>query len=351
MKINHTGREYKEVIDKELIESYQSTGSVWKTGEQVGLSGQTVHYRLTKLNVCKKMNFWSEKEDEILKSLYVEYKSKGELQKLSDRLGRTKQFICRQAKRLGLTGYNPNEWMKDKHDLLSQKAKERIVIHGHPKGYLGHKHSEEARRKISVSSNKAWSNPTHFLNSDEHRQNLSDRMSILQSEGKLTNNYSRVNSGTVIIGGKTHFYRSSWEVNIAAYFEFLKSKNEIKDWEYEPHTFWFEPIKRGVRSYKPDFRITKNDDSQYYVEVKGWMDDKSRTKLRRMGKYHPKIEIEVIDQSRYYAIKKNSSIIPEWGLLERGGGIEFKRCSVDGCENKVHSKNLCRKHFYKIYRK
>ena len=128
--------------------------------------------------------------------------------------------------------------------------------------------------------------------------------------------HKRTKSGTVEIGGKSYFYRSSWEPNIAAYFEFLKKQKQILDWEYEPVTFWFDKIKRVVRSYKPDFRITTLDGSIYFVEVKGWMDAKSKTKLNRMRIYHPNIKVELIDKKRYYDIKKNSHLYPDWGKLE-----------------------------------
>lgn len=122
--------------------------------------------------------------------------------------------------------------------------------------------------------------------------------------------------GKVTIGGKTFFARSSWEANIASYFEFLKGRGEIKEWQHEPDEFWFYEIKRGTRSYLPDFKITRNDDTIYYVEVKGYMDKKSKTKLNRMKKYYPKIELEVLGRTRYNSIKKFSRIIENWGLLD-----------------------------------
>ncbi|MCW3110540.1 MAG: hypothetical protein JWQ09_5046 [Segetibacter sp.] len=123
-------------------------------------------------------------------------------------------------------------------------------------------------------------------------------------------------SGKISIGGREIFVRSSWEANIAAYLEFIKSKEEILEWEYEPKTFWFEKIKRGVRSYKPDFLITRLNGTQYYEEVKGYMDARSKTKINRMRIYHPKVEIHVLDKKRYGVIKRMSGLIPNWGLLD-----------------------------------
>ena len=115
------------------------------------------------------------------------------------------------------------------------------------------------------------------------------------------------------IGGIRKYYRSRWEANYARYLEWMRSRGEIAKWEHEPETFWFSGIKRGTVSYLPDFRVTKNDGSIYYVEVKGWMDDRSKTKLKRMKKYHPSVQLELVDGKRYNAIKKVAQkLIADW---------------------------------------
>jgi hypothetical protein len=115
------------------------------------------------------------------------------------------------------------------------------------------------------------------------------------------------------IGEKRIYARSRWEANYARYLEFLLKIGEIKKWEYEPETFWFKEIKRGCVSYLPDFRITNNDGSIEYHEVKGWMDDRSKTKIKRMAKYYPEIKLKVIFRDLYKEIDtKLSGIIEEW---------------------------------------
>ena len=115
------------------------------------------------------------------------------------------------------------------------------------------------------------------------------------------------------IGGVRKYYRSKWEANYAHYLEWLKAHGEIKEWKHEPKTFWFEGIKRGTNSYLPDFWVLENSGVEAYHEVKGWMDDRSKTKIRRMAKYHPKVKLIVIDAKAYAAIKKSvQSIIQEW---------------------------------------
>lgn len=186
----------------------------------------------------------------------------------------------------------------------------------HPRGMTGKKHSPETKRRMSVAYKKAWANPASKLNSDENRQRISDRNTKLHQEGTFYNDksnaYSRCKSGWWDHEDKRYFMRSMWEHNYAWYLVWLQARSEIKSWEYEVDTFWFEAIRRGVRSYTPDFKVTLNAGTIEYHEVKGWMDSKSATKLKRMRKYHPTIKMVLVDKDSYNAIKKWSGLIPGW---------------------------------------
>ena len=115
------------------------------------------------------------------------------------------------------------------------------------------------------------------------------------------------------IGGKCNFYRSRWEYRFALYLEFMKKHEHIQDWEHEPETFWFEGIKRGTNNYKPDFKVTFPSNAVQFFEVKGYMDAKSKTKIKRMAKYHPNIVLRIIDKTWF---KDNAAtlkkILPNW---------------------------------------
>ncbi len=115
------------------------------------------------------------------------------------------------------------------------------------------------------------------------------------------------------IGGKRNFYRSRWEYRYALYLEFMKKHKHIVEWEHEPKTFYFEGIKRGTNNYKPDFRVVFPSGNDEWIEVKGYMDSKSATKIKRMAKYHPDVKLRVIGKEWF---KENGSklknIISGW---------------------------------------
>jgi hypothetical protein len=109
------------------------------------------------------------------------------------------------------------------------------------------------------------------------------------------------------------YFRSRWEANWARYLKFRQDQGLIARWEYEVDTFEFVGIKRGSRFYTPDFKVHGADGSVWYEEVKGWMDARSATKLRRMAKYHPHVRVELIDKARYSEVAAQvKAIIPHW---------------------------------------
>lgn len=121
-------------------------------------------------------------------------------------------------------------------------------------------------------------------------------------------------------------FRSKAEANYAAYLDWLKSLRQIRDWLYEPHTFWFDPsavakggVRRGVVSYKPDFMVFAAEFNKFGVptvewhEVKGYMDVRSRVALARMAKYYPAEKVVVIDSKFMAALKKQvGKVVPGW---------------------------------------
>lgn len=118
------------------------------------------------------------------------------------------------------------------------------------------------------------------------------------------------------IGEKLRYYRSSWEANYARYLQFQLERGEISFWEHEPETFWFDGVRRGCVSYLPDFVVEGwigQENFRMYYEVKGYMDAKSATKIKRFKKYFPNETLVVIDK-KWFADnnKKMRMLIKGW---------------------------------------
>lgn len=140
----------------------------------------------------------------------------------------------------------------------------------------------------------------------EHRIKLSNIHA-----GKLPKNmmfncgsYPNIKRGDYECSKGTMYFRSMWEANYALYLDFLVQQGRIKSWEYEVDVFVFNEIQFGTRSYRPDFKVFTNDGLFEYHEIKGYMDGKSKTKLRRMAKYYPDVKLILIDSACYRDIKK-----------------------------------------------
>lgn len=109
------------------------------------------------------------------------------------------------------------------------------------------------------------------------------------------------------------YFRSSMEANWARYLNWLVAQKQILGWEYEAEKFAFVGIQTGTRFYKPDFRVTNKNGSVEYHEVKGWMNPKSATQLKRMAKYHPTIKVIVVDATYYRSVARTvKGAIPGW---------------------------------------
>lgn len=120
-------------------------------------------------------------------------------------------------------------------------------------------------------------------------------------------------SGWITVGGQTIFVRSSYEKNYTRFLQYRVEKEEIKGWEYEPETFYFEKIKRGCSSYKPDYRITNLDGSTFWIELKGHLDAKSKTKLKRFAKFFPNEKMVLVEKAEYLQLAAMfHRIITDW---------------------------------------
>lgn len=298
----------KKVSDKDIINAYKQHGNVWKVADVVGLCGQSVYERLNKLGLVNHINYWTEKDDMVLKEKYISYKMANKLNILAAELGRTKQFICRKAKLLGLTDRKNVILCESARKKISAKMKKYIQENGHPRGYLGHRHGTSTREKISNSSKRAWSNPQSALNSEEHRQRQSDYLHKKKIEGRMKQ-FSIRGEHNVNLGGVDYVFKSSWEAEIGRRLQNLLCKGDILKWGYETKHFVFNDIKRGIRSYCPDFEIQMCNGENLYIEVKGWKMPQAMKRIAMFRERYPNIKFYLIDEKEYGKIISESDYL------------------------------------------
>ena len=297
----------------EYYESYLDLGSVHKVSGVFGVSHSTVHRYLKSFGYKLKGEKFNDKEDSIIINYYRKTPdSLFNMNELISLLGfrSSAQNVCRRARQLGLTNIK-RKMSNDVKQNMSEITKEWHKTNEHPKGYLGKKHSSETKVKLSKVSRNMWDNMTE--------EKLAERnMKLVKTKHRNGTLYPSRTKCTwkqqwATVGGVRKYFRSQWELNYAHYLEWLKSKGQIKSWEHEPETFWFDGVKRGCVSYLPDFRVTENNGDVVYHEVKGWMDDRSKTKIKRMAKYHPNVKLVVIDSKSYAMLAKQvSGLVSGW---------------------------------------
>ena len=291
-----------------LKKYYPNKGKRW-CAKKLNRSVGTIRSKVSKLGLKQNQN----------SAFFVHWQKKATRGKIGKKRQSQSIFMVEHWKK------HPQIWTEERRKKLSVSMVNSMKRREHPRGMLGKKHTEEIKKILSKSSKKMWKNPDCRLNSKEYRNLLSNRMSKHMAERIRTKGsiYTRTHAGWYDIVGRLFFFRSSWEKNYARYLEWLVSKKEIESWEYEPKVFWFEKIKRGVRSYTPDFKIFNNDGTKEFHEVKGWMDSRSKTKIKRMAIYYPETKLIIIDKPIYKSIVQYERLFPEAKSVD-GGEVQVK---------------------------
>lgn len=303
-----------------ILRSMYLTHERTEIGAVLGRTKGSIRKRCSVLGLNYKQPAVTEEERKRIREWYSERQNAVledfDLDALAMELGRTKQFVCRLAGQMGVTN-NARTHGEKLRKASSENAKRYIRENGHPRGMLGKKHSEEFSKAQSERVKARIFTP-------EQKKAMVDKQMKTKIErygtgnpGWATNSnpYSRTKSGKREDLGN-QFFRSSWEANYARYLNWLIEHGEIKSWEFECRVFTFPGITRGTISYTPDFKVYENDGSYSWHEVKGWMDAKSKTRLKRMAKYYPDEKIVLIDRKAYREIAKFKAMIPNW---EDGG--------------------------------
>lgn len=309
----------------EALRALHGTMPIPELAQCLGVTRCAVRGRVTRLKISKKDDAWSDEEIAKLRAAYAsEIAEEINLDALAAAFGRLKSNVCRKARSLGLTNQRRRMKRETKpHFKIGREGSPELRKHmsavrrawfaenPHPRGMLGKRHSQAVKESIARHSAERWA----VMSKDERSAHTMKGLKTKVARyGTLAPQVERGSwkAGWREIGDRRHFFRSRWEANYARYLQWLKRRGDILDWEYEPETFWFEAIKRGVRSYKPDFRVHELNGTKPFHEVKGWMDARSKTTLKRMAKYHPHETIILIREKEYRALSRFSALIGGW---------------------------------------
>ena len=298
---SHTTKELCEILGK-------TEGQIRGKKERLGLRDK--FHRLTGDQINRIREYYQDNPNEI------------DLFALSNEIGVPRTSISRIAHGMGITNTSrsPTESSKEKNRIsvdkfyksdwfinegrfiVAEKTKE-YMSKNHPRGMLGKHHNEDTRKRMSESHKYIWDNMT-----PSDRRDLVSKMreGMIARGGHSSgdNTYSRCNGGYRDDIGV--YVRSSWEANIIRLFNFLNIQ-----YMYEPMRFTF-PSDCAVISYLPDFYLPDYD---LWVEVKGWMDEKSAIRIDMFEEYYPEEfrNLAIITEKQYKVISREyKNVVPFW---------------------------------------
>ena len=315
-------RPWTEKDKDDLVKLYP-----YKTNKELcvllGKSEGQVRGMKERLGLNSKINLFTDKEKLEIEEFYKTNCLEMDLETFAKKLGRPKTSISRYAKSLNLTKSNRplskqaiekrekslSEY-RETDEYINNLKKQQISLltyyaqNKHPKGMLGKHHSKEVCEKLSASHIELFAN----MSKEEKHRRAMKAVKTKRENGVIatTNNaYSRCKGG--IRQDLNQYFRSSWEANIARILNHLNI-----EWKYEYKRFNFSEEKEGVLSYQPDFYLPKYNK---WIEVKGWMDEKSKLRLKLFKKYYPteSLNLILINEEIYLLLNKQySKIVENW---------------------------------------
>lgn len=274
-----------------------------------------------RMGLVSRDKYWTSEEIEMLRDLYTNHDVL-DLPAFEKLTGHPQGNISRKAKELGLgTSMSRRRKRKPLNELnkqyrqklehekrtpkeqkqyISQIRKDAIKKHGHPRGSRSIRTCPSCGKFFDIEN----SSPTTHCSYE----------CALKDIKRSQNTYTRGK------GGKrpdlnNQYFRSRWEANYARYLNFLiKNNGGVERWEYEVDTFWFEKIRRGVRSYTPDFKVWVDGKEFEYHEVKGWDYPRGKTARKRMNKYYPTVKLILIGEDFFKTLRRQGidALIEGW---------------------------------------
>jgi len=310
-----------DIVGSIIAEAYIRLKSVYSVSKELNIPVSSVQYRCNKLGILAKrwprgarglkVPFTKEDEEKML-LLYEDYASRAKLDELVKIFGRSKTFLYWKAKELGIP-----VWRRKSHERkyeYSDEAMSRLKERWSrtvPPSHKGHRHTKETKEAMVKSSkdyyNSVISDGTDSIRVQKILKTKMERYGSLTLGGRQR----KWKTGYRTVGGKTRYFRSTWEANYARFLGYKLQSGEISAWEHEVESFWFED-KTYTHTYLPDFKVWFNDGHIEYHEVKGWLDARSQSKIDKMAKEYPAVKLIIILENWFREHLYLEKTIPDW---------------------------------------
>ena len=245
---------------------------------------------------------FTDEEKEIIKKWYT--KDTGvDLENLSLLLNRPKTSISKIAKEMGLTQYG--NYTREQREIRSKNLKNVITSIEHPRGMLNKHHSDKTKQYLSIIHKVIAVNTPKEILHERAMKAIQTRKENGIPFNTTSNAYSRTKGGKRI-DLNNQYFRSSWEANIARILNY-----EDIEWKYEYKRFYFEDESEHILSYQPDFYLPQFNK---WIEVKGWMDEKSKIRLEKFAKEYQEenINLIIIDEEFYNALSEEFRFVIQY---------------------------------------
>lgn len=107
-------------------------------------------------------------------------------------------------------------------------------------------------------------------------------------------------------------YRSKFEAEVAAQLVRAGVK-----FSYETGRIRYSNAANPCGVYIPDFTIFRLDGSTFYIEAKGWIDQRAHNKLSAVRLQHPELDLRFVFQCGTTKVARLKSNVCQWAKRKR----------------------------------
>ena len=153
-------------------------------------------------------------------------------------------------------------------------------------------------KKVQVCSKSCKSKYIYMRRSKKKQLEINNKLS---ASTKLA-----YRNGKSVYGGKTKWYKykeikvqGTYELRTCYILDKMKELKQIKDWEYTTDRILYIDANKKQRNYLLDFKIFDNDNTFYYLEIKGFKKKNDELKWEAVKQKYT-LKIWFLTEIEYY---------------------------------------------------